>query len=221
MYINYMLLRCAIPSLKNGYWNFWYVLLLTAQIDPHPFCGKEDKYLDQVPGTALLSDLGIVHGHQVPTFISFFLFGRPSHKGSKVEILEAANLKRGSGKNSHIVLVPQPSDDPNDPSVSSYPFFKKILANVNIRLNWPRWRKEACFWTLYVDFDVGVSSNSSTYYQGLCRHSRWSTVPNGWTWLRSFVQSIWSERGRGGLFIRLDSTGLRMLHVTVPRFPSW
>ena len=34
------------------------------------------------------------------------------------------NLKHGTGRNAHIVLSPQPSDDPNDP------------------LNWPMWRKE-------------------------------------------------------------------------------
>jgi hypothetical protein len=36
----------------------------------------------------------------------------------------AAGLKHGTGKNAHIVLAPQPSEDPNDP------------------LNWPTWRKE-------------------------------------------------------------------------------
>ncbi|KAF8808032.1 MFS general substrate transporter [Phlegmacium glaucopus] len=69
----------------------------------------EDKHLQDVPGTALLSDLAIVRGH-------------------KVVIGAAFDLKRGRDK--HVVLVPQPSDDPNDP------------------LNWPRWKKEACFWTL-------------------------------------------------------------------------
>ncbi|KAF9446134.1 MFS general substrate transporter, partial [Macrolepiota fuliginosa MF-IS2] len=39
-------------------------------------------------------------------------------------------LKRGTGRHAHVILVPQPSDDPRDP------------------LNWPRWKKEACFWTL-------------------------------------------------------------------------
>jgi MFS family permease len=36
----------------------------------------------------------------------------------------AAGLKHGTGRNAHIVLAPQPSEDPNDP------------------LNWPQWRKE-------------------------------------------------------------------------------
>ncbi|KAI0673992.1 MFS general substrate transporter [Trametes maxima] len=71
----------------------------------------EDRYLEKVPGTGLLSDQGIVHGHQVA-------------------IDAAKHLKRGTGRHAHVVLIPQPSDDPRDP------------------LNWPRWKKEACFWTL-------------------------------------------------------------------------
>ncbi|KAI0652733.1 MFS general substrate transporter [Trametes meyenii] len=71
----------------------------------------EDRYLEEVPGTGLLSDQGIVHGHEVA-------------------IDAARHLKRGTGRHAHVVLIPQPSDDPRDP------------------LNWPRWKKEACFWTL-------------------------------------------------------------------------
>ena len=41
-----------------------------------------------------------------------------------------SHLKKGTGRFSHIVLQPQPSDDPRDP------------------LNWPRWKKEGVFWTL-------------------------------------------------------------------------
>ncbi|KAF9566907.1 MFS general substrate transporter [Agrocybe pediades] len=67
----------------------------------------EDEHLDSVPGTSLLSDY------------------RPQTK-----IGHAASLKRGIGNQSHIILVPQPTDDPNEP------------------LNWPKWKKEACFWTL-------------------------------------------------------------------------
>ncbi|KAM5540669.1 hypothetical protein V8D89_005700 [Ganoderma adspersum] len=67
----------------------------------------EDHKLDSVPGTGLLSA-----------------------KVNRVTVDEAGELKRGTGRHSHIVLIPQPSDDPRDP------------------LNWPRWKKEACFWTL-------------------------------------------------------------------------
>jgi hypothetical protein len=41
-----------------------------------------------------------------------------------------AGLKHGTGRNAHIVLAPQPSEDPNDP------------------LNWSSWKKELCMWIL-------------------------------------------------------------------------
>lgn len=49
--------------------------------------------------------------------------------------LVAAGLKKGSGKNSEVILVPQPSRNPNDP------------------LNWPLWQRDMilviyCFCTL-------------------------------------------------------------------------
>jgi len=43
-----------------------------------------------------LSDLGIVRGQQVT-------------------IDEAGTLKKGTGRHAHIILIPQPSDDPADP----------------------------------------------------------------------------------------------------------
>lgn len=61
----------------------------------------------RVPGTALIDDRTRLYSADV-----------------------VHNLKHGTGRNSHIVLVPQPSDDPRDP------------------LNWPRWKKEACFWSI-------------------------------------------------------------------------
>ncbi|KAF5356150.1 hypothetical protein D9756_003690 [Leucocoprinus leucothites] len=71
----------------------------------------EDRHLVHVPGTALLTDRGV-------------------SKGKKIAIDGAQGLKRGKGRHAHVILVPQPSDDPKDP------------------LNWPRWKKETCFWTL-------------------------------------------------------------------------
>jgi hypothetical protein len=56
--------------------------------------------LDHVPGTVLLDDRAV--------------------DADESQIL--VSLKRDTGRNAHIVLVPQPSDDPNDP------------------LNWPRWQ---------------------------------------------------------------------------------
>jgi hypothetical protein len=49
-------------------------------------------------------------------------------------------LKHGTHKNAHIVLAPQPSDDPNDP------------------LNWGRWKKEIVFYV----FKFGVILNAAT-----------------------------------------------------------
>ena len=68
--------------------------------------------MERVPGTGLLSDQGVASG------------------GHEFAIDEARGLKRGTGKYAHVVLMPQPSDDPRDP------------------LNWPKWKKEACFWSL-------------------------------------------------------------------------
>ncbi|KAK8196774.1 hypothetical protein M8818_006941 [Zalaria obscura] len=67
-----------------------------------PFLGiLEDKALPHVPGTVILDEA-------------------QAHSGDVT-----GNLKHGRGKNSHIVLVPQPSDDPNDPL--NWPQSKKIL----------------------------------------------------------------------------------------------
>ncbi|ETN42062.1 uncharacterized protein HMPREF1541_04001 [Cyphellophora europaea CBS 101466] len=60
----------------------------------------EDTKLDHVPGTVLLND-------------------ESSQTAAAVQ-----GLKHGKGRNAHIVLSPQPSEDPNDP------------------LNWPQWKKE-------------------------------------------------------------------------------
>lgn len=69
-----------------------------------PFFGiLEDHHLPQVPGTVLLDE--------VETSLDTV----------------AVALKHGTGRNAHIVLVPQPSDDPNDP------------------LNWSQGKKLLCF----------------------------------------------------------------------------
>ena len=90
----------------------------------------DDHKLEKVPGTGLLSDQGIVHGHEIA-------------------IDEAKDLKRGTGKYAHVVLIPQPSDDPRDPYVVLPLSIPGLDPNiVNVSLNWPAWKKEACFWTL-------------------------------------------------------------------------
>ena len=65
-----------------------------------PFGILEPKTIEHVPGTVLLE------------------------LETEIQIDKAANLKKGTGRHAHVVLVPQPSDDPNDP------------------LNWPLWQRD-------------------------------------------------------------------------------
>ncbi|KAJ4289662.1 hypothetical protein N0V90_010991 [Kalmusia sp. IMI 367209] len=51
---------------------------------------------------------------------------------------EHARLKHGKGKKQEIVLVPQPSDDPNDP-----------LAEIDAIKLWPTWKRETAFIVLF------------------------------------------------------------------------
>ncbi|KAI1778584.1 MFS general substrate transporter [Hypoxylon cercidicola] len=64
----------------------------------------EDKYMERVPGNIILADQT-----DVP---------------QEYQNISRELLKHGTGKSSHIILAPQPSDSPNDP------------------LNWPTWRKD-------------------------------------------------------------------------------
>ncbi|KAI0025805.1 MFS general substrate transporter [Xylariomycetidae sp. FL0641] len=75
----------------------------------------EDKHLDHVPGTALLTDaIGADHHH---------------HRGR----LDTSALRHGKGKDADVVLVPQPSNSPNDP------------------LNWPLWKKDLMLFFICID----------------------------------------------------------------------
>ena len=57
----------------------------------------DDKSLEHVPGTALPTDVIGIDSHH--------------HHGD----LDTSLLKHGTGRNSDVVLVPQPSRSPNDP----------------------------------------------------------------------------------------------------------
>ena len=72
--------------------------------------------LQNVPGTVLLNDTA---GHAEEA---------------------AHDLKHGTGRDSHIILSPQPSEDPNDP------------------LNWAKWRKEVIIAIL----SLGAMLNAGT-----------------------------------------------------------
>ena len=90
----------------------------------------EDKHLDHVPGTVLFSD-------------------DPNAAAQSVYAgIDVHQLKHGSGRNAHIILVPQPSDDPNDP------------------LNWPQWKKHSVFFVLYVFVNIVSFAHVSNSYQG-------------------------------------------------------
>lgn len=55
--------------------------------------------------------LGVIepkHGHHVPGTI---VLDQTTNQSDPV----TNGLKRGTGRNSHLVLAPQPSEDPNDP----------------------------------------------------------------------------------------------------------
>ncbi|ORY11303.1 serine/threonine kinase 16 [Clohesyomyces aquaticus] len=77
----------------------------------------DDTHLEHVPGTAPLAD---VLSAQRPTY-----HGR-----------DTSGLKHAKGRNSDIVLVPQPSESPRDP------------------LNWPQWKKELLLVIISVDTAV-------------------------------------------------------------------
>lgn len=92
-----------------------------------PFLGiLEDRRLTQVPGSVILEEVtGISEGI-------------------------TASFKHGTGRNTHIVLVPQPSDDPNDP------------------LNWPYWKKHTvlgitCFGAILYAAVVSAMLNPAFY----------------------------------------------------------
>ena len=54
-------------------------------------------------------------------------------------------LKHGKGRDAHIVLSPQPSEDPNDP------------------LNWPLWKKEVIIAILCLGAMLNAGTNVSIY----------------------------------------------------------
>jgi len=77
----------------------------------------EDNKIPHVPGTVLLNDEA-AHAEEL-----------------------VVDLKHGTGKNSHIVLNPQPSEDPNDP------------------LNWPAWKKEVIIAILCLGSMLNAGTN--------------------------------------------------------------
>ncbi|CZR58281.1 related to transporter protein HOL1 [Phialocephala subalpina] len=78
----------------------------------------EDNHLEHVPGTALLTDVVGADHHR--------------HHGN----LDTSRLRHDKGRNSDVLLVPQPSKSPNDP------------------LNWPLWKKDLMLFFICIDTAV-------------------------------------------------------------------
>jgi hypothetical protein len=70
----------------------------------------EDDHLEHVPGTALLTDV--------------------------VGTTDTSVLRHDKGRNADVLLVPQPSNSPNDP------------------LNWPLWKKDLMLFLICIDTAV-------------------------------------------------------------------
>lgn len=73
-------------------------------------------------------------------------------------------IKYGKGKYAHVELVPQPSDDPDDPLVRRYPRIvaqNHVLTTLALK-NWPRWRKDLNLASLLVM--VGLIGGMKTVF---------------------------------------------------------
>jgi len=80
----------------------------------------DDRHLEHVPGTALLTDVVDADAHH-------------HHGDLDTTVLRHAQKK---GKDTDILLVPQPSRSPNDP------------------LNWPLWKKDLMLFIICIDTAV-------------------------------------------------------------------
>ena len=72
--------------------------------------------------------LGVLEDHKLTHVPATVILNEQSAHSEDV----TAGLKHGTGKSSHIVLVPQPSEDPNDPL--NWPTFKKLTVMLIIGL---------------------------------------------------------------------------------------
>ncbi|KAK5031512.1 hypothetical protein LTR13_007840 [Exophiala sideris] len=117
----------------------------------------EQNAMEHVPGTVLLDD-----------------------ESSHAEIV-AGGLKHGTGKDKHIVLAPQPSEDPNDP------------------LNWPAWKKELQLIILCFGQILCVGTNINTKLSKLVLVSGYNLLAAGA--LGPFVCAFSRKYGKRPCFI--------------------
>ena len=112
----------------------------------------DNSTLQNVPGTVLLNEEG-KSPRAITIKTSAHHISISTGAGAHAE--EAVhNLKHGTGKNAHIVLSPQPSEDPNDP------------------LNWPMWRKEVIIAILSLGAMLNAGTNVSIISQPAVQPSK-------------------------------------------------
>lgn len=171
----------------------------------HQLCGFPSPFTCK-PTTFSLDAmaLGIVEPKRRPHEVA-------SHvPGSSILFDEGRNLhsKHGSGKQAGLVLVPQPSNDPNDPLVSLSKKYSSrwhppgagasLTAPEPGPKNWPRWKKERCFWALMYGVIMGsVLSPILSTVGGPIVKEFGITFPqfallSGWPLLTTGLSSCWS-----------------------------
>ncbi|TVY92827.1 putative MFS-type transporter [Lachnellula willkommii] len=117
----------------------------------------EDRHLSHVPGTVILDE-------------------KVAHSGAVT-----AGLRHGTGRNTHVVLVPQPSEDPNDP------------------LNWSPVKKLACIIILGLGTCLNAATIAPLLNAGLSTISKDFGVPIGQITLISGYQLL--VAGGSGPFV--------------------
>lgn len=93
----------------------------------------DDKHLEHVPGTALLADMLDARQHR---YHGEAITRHRWPRAYRILGRDTSRLKHAKGRNSDIVLVPQPSESPRDP------------------LNWPTWKKDLLLLIISIDTAV-------------------------------------------------------------------
>ena len=107
----------------------------------------DDKHLEHVPGTALLTDVLGADGHGLNTSL----------------------LKHAKGRNSDVVLVPQPSRSPSEHAILEPKKIVLTMISEDDPLNWPLWKKDLMLFLICIDTAiVGAWVRTSPSIDSLC-----------------------------------------------------
>ncbi|KAG9239730.1 serine/threonine kinase 16 [Amylocarpus encephaloides] len=131
----------------------------------------EDHRLAKVPGTVILEE-DVAHSETI-----------------------TGNLKHGTGKHSHIVLTPQPSDDPNDPL--NWSFYKKLTIMLITGMGTILFG--ACFGPLLNASLVVISVELNVPISDVTLLSGYQTLVIGCT--APFVSALSRKYGKRSLFV--------------------